>query len=117
MLLLIGVLESSYLLVRSIDIATAAREAGRLASDNHGDLTAIKVGACLSMDYPAGASINLTGSGNGLGGTINATASQSVATLTGLLDTIFSPPINLSRSAFFRLEAPTATWTDGSGSC
>lgn len=116
-LLLIGVVESSYLLMRSIDIATASREAGRLASVNHGDLDAIKDGACLSMDFPTGASFTLTGSGNGLGGTINATATQSVGTLTGLLDNLFSPPINLSRTAIFRLEAPTATWSDGSDSC
>lgn len=115
--LLLGIVESSYLLARSIDVATGAREAARLASVNHGDLAAITTGACLSMDQPSGATISLTGSGSGLGGTINATAAQDVGTLTGFLDSLFSPPVNLARTAVFRLEAPTSSWSDGSGSC
>ena len=116
-LLLVGVIESSYLIARSIDVAGAAREAGRLASVNTGDLAAITSGACGHMDYPNGASVTISGSSSGLGGSINATMSQSVQTLTGLFDPFFSPPVNLSRTAIFRLEAPTATWSDGTGTC
>ena len=112
LLLLFGVIESSWLLARSIDVAQAAREAGRMAGVNDGDANAIVNAVCDAMDQPTGALISLSGSGNGLGGTITATATQSVQTITGLLDPIFSPPINLSHTTFFRLEQTTATWAD-----
>lgn len=116
LLLLFGVIESSWLLSRSIDVAQAAREAGRMAGVNDGDTNAIVKAVCDGMDQPTGALISLSGSGNGLGGTVTATATQSVETITGLLDPLFSPPINLSHTTFFRLEQPTATWVDATGS-
>jgi Flp pilus assembly protein TadG len=116
LLLLFGVIESSWLLSRSIDVAQAAREAGRMAGVNDGDTTAIVAAVCNGMDQPTGALISLSGSGNGLGGTVTATATQSVETITGLLDPIFSPPISLSHTTVFRLEQPTATWVDATDS-
>jgi hypothetical protein len=115
-LLLFGVIESSWLLARSLDIAQAAREAGRMAGVNDGDTSAIVTAVCDGMDNPAGALISLNGSGNGLGGTITATAEQEVQTITGLLDPLFSPPIRLSHTTIFRLEQPTATWLDATDS-
>lgn len=116
LLLLFGVIESSWLLARSLDIAQAAREAGRMAGVNDGDTNAIVTAVCDGMDNPAGALISLNGSGNGLGGTVTATAEQEVETITGLLDPLFSPPINLSHTTVFRLEQPTATWIDATDS-
>ena len=112
LLLLFGIIESSWLLSRSIDVAQAAREAGRMAGVNDGDTNAIVAAVCDSMDQPSGALISLSGSGNGLGGTVTATATQSVETITGLLDPLFSPPIDLSHTTMFRLEQTTATWVD-----
>ncbi|HKZ19153.1 MAG TPA: TadE/TadG family type IV pilus assembly protein [Acidimicrobiia bacterium] len=111
-LLVLGVVESSWLLARSLDIAGAAREAGRLASIDHGDENAIKAAVCAGMDQPAGARISLSGESSGLGGDVVATASQSVGTLTGFLDPFFSPPVPLTRSTTFVLEQPTVTWHD-----
>jgi Flp pilus assembly protein TadG len=111
-LLALGVVESSWLLARSLDVAGAAREAGRLASIDHGDEFAIKAAVCAGMDEPAGAKISLLGAGNGLGGDVVATASQSVPTLTSFLDPFFSPPVPLTRTTTFVLEQPTVTWND-----
>jgi Flp pilus assembly protein TadG len=110
--LVLGVVESSWLLARSLDVAGAAREAGRLASIDHGDESAITAAVCAGMDEPTGATITLSGSGNGLGGDVIATTSQSVPTLTGFLDPFFSPPVDLSRSTTFVLEQSTVTWND-----
>lgn len=111
-LLALGVVESSWLLARSLDVAGAAREAGRLASIDHGDEIAIRTAVCAGMDEPTGATISLSGAGSGLGGDVIATASQSVPTLTGFLDPFFSPPVPLIRSTTFVLEQPTVTWSD-----
>ncbi len=111
-LLLIGVVESSWFLARSLDVAQAAREAGRMAGVNDGDTNTIVDAVCDGMDQPAGAFITLNGSANGLGGTVTATAEQAVGTITGLLDPIFSPPVLLSHTTVFRLEQTTATWVD-----
>ena len=111
-LLVLGIVESSWLLARSLDVAGAAREAGRLASIDHGDEDAIRAAVCAGMDQPAGVTISLSGAGSGLGGDVVATASQSVGTLTGFLDPFFSPPVPLIRSTTFVLEQPTVTWHD-----
>jgi Flp pilus assembly protein TadG len=116
-LLLIGVVESSWLLARSLDVAQAAREAGRMAGVDDGDETAIMIAVCNGMDEPGGALITLTGATNGLGGTVTATAEQNVSTITGLLDPLFSPPVHLSHTTTFRLEKTTASWNDTTGSC
>jgi Flp pilus assembly protein TadG len=114
-LLLIGMVESSWLLARSIDVSQAAREAGRMAGVNDGDTATIVTAVCSGMDEPTGATISLSGAGNGLGGTITATAAQDVGTITGLLDPLFSPPVHLSHTTFFSLEQTTASWTDTPG--
>jgi Flp pilus assembly protein TadG len=111
-LLLFGVVESSWFLARSLDIAQAAREAGRMAGVNDGDTNTIVAAVCDGMDQPTGARISLSGAASGLGGTITATAEQAVGTITGLLDPIFSPPVLLSHTTVFRLEQTTATWAD-----
>jgi Flp pilus assembly protein TadG len=116
-LLLIGVVESSWLLARSLDVAQAAREAGRMAGVDDGNETAIVIAVCNGMDEPGGALITLTGATNGLGGTVTATAEQDVSTITGLLDPLFSPPVHLSHTTTFRLEKTTASWIDTTGSC
>ena len=114
-LLLIGTVESSWLLARSIDVSQAAREAGRMAAVNDGDTNTIVTAVCAGMDEPAGAGISLSGATSGLGGNISATAEQDVGTITGLLDPLFSPPVHLSHTTFFTLEQPTASWTDTVG--
>ena len=116
-LLLFGMIESSWFLARSLDVAQAAREAGRMAGVNDGDNAAIMIGVCNGMDEPAGAQMILTGSGNGLGGEVTATVEQDVDSITGLLDPLFSPPIHLSHTTTFRLEQRTASWTDMTGAC
>jgi Flp pilus assembly protein TadG len=116
-LLLIGMIEASWLLSRSIDVSQAAREAGRMAAVNDGDENVIAAAVCAGMDEPTDAMISLSGAGSGLGGTVTATASQDVATITGLLDPLFSPPVHLSHMTTFRLEQPTAMWSDGDVAC
>lgn len=116
-LLLFGVVESSWLIARSLDVTQAAREAGRMAGVNDGDETTIIIAVCNGMDEPAGAQITLSGASNGLGGTVTATAEQDVDTITGLLDPLFSPPLHISHTTTFRLEQTTASWTDSTGSC
>ena len=115
--LLFGLVESSWFLARSLDVAQAAREAGRMAGVNHGSEALILIAVCNGMDTPAGAQITLTGSGNGLGGNVTGTAEQDVDTITGLLDPLFSPPIHISHTTTFRLEQTTASWTDTTGTC
>ena len=116
-LLVLGIVESSWLLARSLDVAGAAREAGRLASIDHGDENSITAAVCDGMDQPVGATISLSGESSGLGGDVIATASQSVGTLTGFLDPFFSPPVPLVRSTTFVLEQPTVSWHDAAVSC
>lgn len=111
-LLLIGMVEASWLLARNIDVAQAAREAGRMAAVNDGDEDAIRDAVCAGMDEPTGASISLSGATNGLGGDVTAIARQNVSTITGLLDPLFSPPVELSHTTIFRLEQPTVAWID-----
>lgn len=116
-LLLFGVVESSWLLARSLDVAQAAREAGRLAGVTNKPEDQIMIAVCNGMDEPAGAEITLVGATNGLGGDVTATVEQDVDTITGLLDPLFSPPVHLSHTTTFRLEQPSASWIDTTGSC
>ena len=116
-LLLFGVVESSWLIARSLDVAQAAREAGRMAGVNDGPETTIMIAVCNGMDEPAGAQITVSGAGNGLGGKITATAEQDINTITGLLDPLFSPPVHIAHTTTFRLEQTTASWTDWTDSC
>lgn len=116
-LLLFGIVESSWFLARSLDVAQAAREAGRMAGVNDGNETAIIIAVCNGMDEPVGAQITISGATNGLGGAVTATAEQDVDTITGFLDPLFSPPIHLSHTTHFRLEQTTASWIDTTDSC
>ena len=116
-LLVFGIVESSWLIARSIDVSTAAREAGRMAGVNDGTVSTIGAAVCDSMDNSTDADIALAGSTAGLGGDVTATVTQEVPTLTGLLDPFFSPPLQLTRTATFHLEVRTPVWTDGGHSC
>jgi hypothetical protein len=116
-MLLFGIVESSWLIARSIDVSSAAREAGRMAGVNEGGSPAIAASVCAGMDDSSGATISFAGAGNGLGGDVTVTVTQGVPTLTGLLDPFFSPPVQLTRTTTFHLEVPTPAWTNGVQSC
>jgi len=116
-LLLMGVIETSWLLMQTLDVRQGAREAGRLASVDFGDSTAITAEACAAMDNDDDTTITFSGSGVGLGEDIEITVTKTADHLTSFLDWVFPPGMTLSNTATFALEVSPPSWNDGTEAC
>ena len=116
-LLLMGVIETSWLLMQSLDVRQGAREAGRLAAVDYGDSSTIAIAGCASMDNADDTSFAFSGSGAALGGDIEVTATKTADHLTSFLNWVFPPGMTLSNTATFALEVSPPTWNDGTESC
>lgn len=116
-LLLLGSLDASSLLFQNLDVRHAAREGGRLAAVNHGDLAAITAEVCSAMDDDSATTISLSGSTGSLGDELQATVTKQAEIITGFTSWLFNPPVPLTFVATFRIEAVPVAWADGSISC
>ena len=116
-LLLMGVIETSWLLMQSLDVRQGAREAGRLAAVDYGDSSTIASAGCASMDNADDTSFVFSGPGAALGGDIEVTATKTANHLTSFLNWVFPPGMTLSHTATFALEVSPPTWNDGTESC
>ena len=116
-LLLMGVIETSWLLMQSLDVRQGAREAGRLAAVDYGDSAAIASAGCAAMDNADNTSFAFSGSGAALGGDIEVTATKTADHLTSFLNWVFPPGMTLSNTATFALEVSPPTWNDGTEMC
>lgn len=116
-LLLMGVIETSWLLMQSLDVRQGAREAGRLAAVDYGSSAAIASAGCAAMDNDDDTSFAFSGSGAALGGDIEVTAVKTADHLTSFLNWVFPPGMTLSSTATFALEVSPPAWIDGTESC
>lgn len=116
-LLLMGVIETSWLLMQSVDVRQGAREAGRLAAVDYGDSATIAGAGCAAMDNDDDTSFVFSGASAALGGDIEVTATKTADHLTSFLNWVFPPGMTLSNTATFALEVSPPTWNDGMVTC
>lgn len=116
-MLLLGLVDSGWLLMQNMDVRHGAREGVRLAALSQGNTASIALATCDHMDDSSNTTVTLAGSGGSLGSQVQATVTKQADTVTGFVDWAFSPPVALSFTATFRLEAVPTSWTDGTVSC
>lgn len=116
-MLVLGAVESAWILAQNVDVRHAAREGARLAAVDFGDRSAIGAAVCASMDDSTGTTIALAGDAAALGGDVQVTATRSPSHLTTLLAWAFPDTMTLGSTATFSLEVSPPTWTDGTYSC
>ena len=116
-LLLMGVIETSWLLMQTVDVRQGAREAGRLASVDFGDSAAIAAAGCVAMDNDDDTTVTFSGSSAALGEDVAITVSKTANHLTSFLDWVFPPGMTLSHTATFALEVSPPSWNDGTEPC
>lgn len=115
--LLLGTIESAWLLGQQLDVRQAARQGARLAATDLGDSATIASRVCLAMDDSTDTTVDFSGSGAALGEDIEVTVTKTPSHLTNFMDWLFPPAFALSNTATFALEASPPMWTDGSQSC
>jgi Flp pilus assembly protein TadG len=122
-LLLVGVVEFSWLLATNLDVKQGAREGARLTAVNFPDTGNADLAAeiCSRMDLigadPATTITWASEDGSpSVGEGVVVTVNTPHQTLTGLLDSLFSGITTLSSTVEIRIEKPAA-WIDGSESC
>ena len=123
-LLVFGIIESSWAFAQQNDVRYGTREGARLAAANFGDVQDVAEEVCARMDtiYPSQTpTVTLTAvSGTGdLGSLAEIEVVADMQTLTGLMDTFFGG-IQLNSTLQFRVEQPTDStaadwWADPSG--
>jgi Flp pilus assembly protein TadG len=124
-LLVLGIVEGSWLFAQNLDVRHGAREGARLAAVNHpegpppnsgvrsdANRDALVAEICTRMQTPTGAAITLTSTG-AIGDPLTATVETTGDTLTGLLDFFFGGK-NLNSTVESRIEQ-AATWNNTSG--
>lgn len=116
-LLLLGGLETAWLLGQALDVRNAAREGGRLAAIDYGDTVTIGSEVCAVMDNADSTSVTLMGASAALGEDIQVAVVKTPSHLTNLLSWAFPPTMTLSSHAVFALEVSPPTWTDGMYMC
>lgn len=115
--LFIGAVEVSWLLAQSLDVRQAAREAGRLAAIDYGDVPTIGAEACNAMDNADDTTIDFSGSGVALGEDITIRVTKTASHLTSFLNWAFPPGMTISSASTFSLEVSPPSWADGTHSC
>ena len=119
LLLLLGIIETSWAFAQQNDIRHGTREGARLAAVDWGTAAALGQEVCDRMDivYPAQSpTVTFTPiSGGNLGGLAQITVTAPVNTLTGFLDGLLEE-LDMASTIEFRLEQPsagTAQWWNG----
>ena len=124
-LLLIGIVESSWLFAQYLDVRHGAREGARLAAVNYpegteapvatpGDnLDALVAETCSRMNLASGITVSFASAG-GKADPITVAIEAPSDTLSGLLDWAFGS-LTVSSTAVLHAEQP-ATWATGAGS-
>lgn len=122
-LLLIGVVEFSWMLATNLDVKQGAREGARLTAVNFPDTGNADLAAeiCSRMDLigsdPATTITWASDDGTpSVGEGVTVTVSTPHETLTGLLGPFFSGISSLDSSVEIRIEKP-ANWIDGTEFC
>jgi Flp pilus assembly protein TadG len=119
LLLVLGIVEFSWLLARNLDVNQGAREGARMIAVNtpSGD-GSLQDEICSRMDLVGSNTATIVSWAAddatpevGEGVTVTVT-SPTTPTLTGLLDFLFSGFANMSSSVEIRIEQPP-DWTDG----
>ncbi len=123
-LLLIGIVEFSWVFAQNLDVRHGAREAARLAAVNYpvgptnpsptdrlsSQTDEIVAEVCSRMDLTTGVTVSLLSPGTVNSG-ITATVEAPISTLTGFLDWALPPTLVLSSTVETRVEQP-AGWAD-----
>lgn len=121
-LLLIGVVEFSWVLATNLDVKHGAREGARITAVNNPDTGNAGLAAeiCSRMDLVGsdpGTTITWASDGSpAVGEGVTVTVSAPHDTLTGLIDLFFSSITTLDSSVEIRIEQPP-DWGDGVESC
>jgi Flp pilus assembly protein TadG len=116
-LLLLGGIETAWLLGQALDVRHAAREGGRLAAVDYGNTALIGAEVCAVMDNDDATTVQLAGSTGSLGDDIQVTVSKTPSHLTNFLSWAFPSSMTLDSTSTFALEVSSPSWTDGSYSC
>ena len=106
LLLVLGIIDFGWALAQQLDVRHGARETSRLVAVDE----FVLVTACNRMDLNTGVSIELAGSGNGVGGTAAVGVSAPLATLTGFFDSWL--PATIASQVEVRIEQ-LPSWADG----
>lgn len=116
-MLLLGAIESAWLLGQQLDVRQAARQGARLAATDVGNSAAIASQVCPAMDDSSDTTIEFSGSGGALGESIEVTVTKTPSYLTSFMEWALSSSFALSSTATFALESSPPGWTDGTQSC
>ena len=111
-LLLLGVVDTAWLLAYQNEVRGAAREAGRVAATDDGDTAQIVARACANFGDDSSVTVSVTGAAGELGDPVDIQVTNQVDTLTGFLDWAFNPPVAISSTSTFRIETIPVSWSD-----
>jgi len=125
-LLLCGIIDFGWLFAQNLDVRHGAREGARLAAVNFPEGPSPNSGArsdanrdelvaevCARMQTPTDADITISSTG-AVGDSATVTVTTLGHTLTGFLDFLLPPTLNLNSTVQIRLEQ-AATWTNTTG--
>ena len=121
LLLLMGIIEFSWLFAQNLDVKHGAREGARITAVNYPGTNnaTIKTEICSRMDLVGGsADTSITWTPDNtpplVGEGVKVTVQSQPTTLTGLLNWVL--PTNLESTVEIRIEQPP-DWTAGTESC
>lgn len=121
-LLVLGIVEFSWLLASNIDVKQGAREGARITAVNSPDTgnSALAAEICSRMDLVgADPATTITWASDGspeVGEGVTVTVTTPHTTLTGAIDMFFAGLTSLNSTVEIRIEQPP-NWTDGSWTC
>jgi hypothetical protein len=120
-LLVLGIVEFSWLLATNLDVNQGAREGARLTAVNTpAGNAALRTEICSRMSIVGDdAATTITWDGDGspaVGEGVIVTVATPVDTLTGLIDFFFAGLTNLESAVEIRIEQPP-TWSDQTLAC
>lgn len=120
-LLILGIVEFSWILATNLDVNQGAREGARLtAVDTPAGNGALRTEICERMDLvgnDVATSITWLSDGSpAVGEGVSVTVASPVTTLTGLIDFFFTGFTTLQSTVEIRIEQPP-TWTDQTLQC
>ena len=114
-LLVLGIVDTGFLLSEQLQVRGASREGGRFAATVGGDTSFVVARVCQHFDAGDTVSVSLSGASGALGDELEVTVSKETEPITGLTDVFFNPPVVLSSTSTFRIERLPVTWTDATG--
>lgn len=121
-LLVLGIVEFSWLLASNIDVKQGAREGARITAVNTPDTgnSALAAEICSRMDLVGSdPATTITWASDGspeVGEGVTVTVTTPHTTLTGVIDMFFAGLSSLNSTVEIRIEQPP-TWTNGSWNC